>query len=83
MNALQIIEIGLKVWVLLQPRDFINSHQLLVALGLMVVGILVACVTGQANLAESAPPIANLADTLDFHFDWLAGPNGILVPIAV
>lgn len=52
----------LPVWVLLQPRDFINSHQLLVALGLMVVGILVACVTGQANLAESAPPIANLAD---------------------
>ena len=27
-----------------------------------MVGILVACVTGQANLAESAPPIANLAD---------------------
>ena len=52
----------LPVWILLQPRDFINSHQLLLALGLMVVGLLVAGLTGQANLTESAPAVAKLSD---------------------
>ena len=32
----------LPVWMLLQPRDFINSLQLLSALGLVVVGLIVA-----------------------------------------
>lgn len=50
----------LPVWVLLQPRDFINSHQLLLALGLMVMGLIVACFTGQANLSESAPAVAKV-----------------------
>ena len=31
----------LPVWLLLQPRDYINSHQLMVALGLLVVGLFV------------------------------------------
>jgi carbon starvation protein len=31
----------LPVWVLLQPRDYINSHQLFVALGLVFVAVLV------------------------------------------
>lgn len=48
----------LPVWVLLQPRDFINSHQLVVALVLLVAGFLVACVTGQADLSGSAPAVA-------------------------
>ncbi len=48
----------LPVWVLLQPRDFINSHQLFVAMGLVVVGLVVAGLTGQADLAGSAPAIA-------------------------
>ncbi len=48
----------LPVWMLLQPRDFINSHQLMVALVLIVAGLIVASVTGQANLAETAPAIA-------------------------
>lgn len=47
----------LPVWTLLQPRDFINSHQLTVALGLLVLGILVATVTGQADI-NSAPKVA-------------------------
>lgn len=50
----------LPVWVLLQPRDFINSHQLLLALGLMVLGLIVACLTGQASLTESAPAVAKV-----------------------
>jgi carbon starvation protein len=32
----------LPVWTLLQPRDYINSHQLFVGLGLLFLGILVA-----------------------------------------
>ena len=48
----------LPVWVLLQPRDFINSHQLIVALVLLIAGFVVACVTGKADLAASAPAIA-------------------------
>ena len=31
----------LPVWVLLQPRDYINSHQLFVALGIIFLGVLV------------------------------------------
>jgi carbon starvation protein len=31
----------LPVWVLLQPRDYINSHQLFIALGVILLGILV------------------------------------------
>ncbi|MCK5236030.1 MAG: carbon starvation protein A [Deltaproteobacteria bacterium] len=32
----------LPVWVLLQPRDYINSHQLFVGLGLLYLGLFVA-----------------------------------------
>jgi carbon starvation protein len=32
----------LPVWVLLQPRDYVNSHQLFVGLGALILGILVA-----------------------------------------
>lgn len=31
----------LPVWLLLQPRDFINSHQLLVGLGIMYIGLFI------------------------------------------
>ena len=48
----------LPVWLLLQPRDFINSHQLVLALGLLLLGVLVASATGSADLFTSAPIIA-------------------------
>ncbi len=48
----------LPVWVLLQPRDFINSHELIVALFLLIVGLAIAGLTGKANLLASAPAIA-------------------------
>lgn len=48
----------LPVWVLLQPRDFINSHQLLVALALLVGGVAVAGLTGKADIVGSAPAVA-------------------------
>ena len=47
----------LPVWLLLQPRDYVNSHQLFVALALLVVGLMVASFTGKANLMESTPAI--------------------------
>ncbi|MEM1228487.1 MAG: carbon starvation protein A [Planctomycetota bacterium] len=48
----------LPVWLLLQPRDFINSLQLVVALTLLLVGLAVASISGAANLSESAPALA-------------------------
>lgn len=48
----------LPVWVLLQPRDYINSHQLVVALGLLVLGLLVAGAMGRADLVNTAPAVA-------------------------
>ncbi len=48
----------LPVWLLLQPRDYINSHQLLVALALLVAGVVVAGLTGQADITAAAPAIA-------------------------
>ncbi len=52
----------LPVWVLLQPRDYVNSHQLVVALVLLVAGCLVAGFSGQADLVTSAPMITDRAD---------------------
>ena len=45
----------LPVWTLLQPRDFINSHQLVLALALLVGGLFVAGLSGEADLVASAP----------------------------
>ncbi len=44
----------LPVWTLLQSRDYINSLQLLSALGLIVAGLVVAAVAGGAPLAAGA-----------------------------
>ncbi|QEF98484.1 Inner membrane protein YjiY [Stieleria maiorica] len=49
----------LPVWLLLQPRDYINSLQLFVALALLLGGLGIASLTGQAQLTESAPMIAS------------------------
>ena len=49
----------LPVWVLLHPRDYINSHQLLVGLAALVLGILVArpAITAPAFHAAADGPI--------------------------
>lgn len=47
----------LPVWVLMQPRDYINSHQLVLALSLLVLGLMVASFTGTADLVASAPAV--------------------------
>ncbi len=46
------------VWLLLQPRDYVNSLQLLVALLLLFAGMVAASLAGHAGLTESAPAIA-------------------------
>ena len=52
----------LPVWLLLQPRDYINSHQLFVALALLIGGISVAVMTGQADIAAATPPVVPTAE---------------------
>lgn len=44
------------VWLLLQPRDYINSLQLLTTLGLVIAGLVVAAFFGGAPLASGARP---------------------------
>ena len=53
----------LPVWTLLQPRDFINSLQLLSALGLIVLGLVVAGLIGGAPLSgsDARPPLEIVA----------------------
>ena len=55
----------LPVWVLLQPRDYINSHQLLVGIGLLYLGLFVAHPDIDApalriGREQGAPPILPL-----------------------
>jgi len=45
----------LPVTTLLQPRDFINSHQLMIAMGLLVLGVFVAAFT--TDLSFVAPAV--------------------------
>ena len=49
----------LPVWLLLQPRDFVNAQQLVIALVLLVAGLVVAAVSGQTALTETTPAIAS------------------------
>lgn len=49
----------LPVWLLLQPRDLVNSQQLFVALALLVAGVLVASLSGDADLFAAAEPISS------------------------
>ncbi|HWH29087.1 MAG TPA: carbon starvation CstA family protein, partial [Mycobacteriales bacterium] len=45
----------LPVWLLLQPRDYINSHQLFIALGVIALGLIVGMNTLQAPLVNDVP----------------------------
>lgn len=43
------------VWVLLQPRDYINSHQLFIALGVIALGVVVGMDRIQAPVVNDVP----------------------------
>lgn len=47
----------LPVWLLLQPRDYINSLQLYVAMAMMVLGLCVAAFTRSNDLFATAPAL--------------------------
>jgi carbon starvation protein len=51
----------LPVWLLLQPRDYINSLQLISSLALIVVGLAAAALIGGAPLADGARPALEMA----------------------
>lgn len=58
----------LPVWLLLQPRDYINSLQLLSALGLVVLGLAVASFAGGPPLADGTRPALTLvAPAVNWH----------------
>lgn len=66
----------LPVWVLLQPRDYINSLQLLSALGLVVVGLVVAGIFGfgsgtEKHALEIVAPVARLGDQAPAGAPWI------------
>jgi len=50
----------LPVWTLLQPRDYINSLQLISALGLIVLGLIGAALLGGAPLADGSRPALSM-----------------------
>ncbi len=58
----------LPVWTLLQPRDYINSLQLLTALALILIGLVVAAFVGGAPPVEGAAPqpLEIVAPAFDF-----------------
>jgi carbon starvation protein len=45
----------LPVWLLLQPRDYLNSHQLITGLGLLTLGLIVLHPTIQAPALNPSP----------------------------
>ena len=59
----------LPVWTLLQPRDYINSLQLISALVLIVVGLCTAAFLGGAPVASigERPPLEIAAPLIDFE----------------
>ena len=46
----------LPVWLLLQPRDYLNAHQLITGLALLTAGLVVLHPTVQAPMVNASPP---------------------------
>jgi carbon starvation protein len=53
--AYTFIASRIPVWVLLQPRDYINSHQLFIALGVIGLGVVVGMNTISAPVVNDTP----------------------------
>ena len=60
----------LPVWLLLQPRDYVNSHQLFVALGVLYLGVIV----GNPSMSAPAinPDVAGAPSIIPFLFITIA-----------
>ena len=50
----------LPVWLLLQPRDFINSCQLYVALAALLLGMVVISFLGKTDLIQATPAVVSV-----------------------
>jgi len=64
----------LPVWVLLQPRDYINSLQLLSTLALVVIGLVVAAIVGGSHgapLEIVAPAVRTAPEGAPWIFPFL------------
>ena len=57
----------LPVWVLLQPRDYINSLQLISALGLVVLGLCAAAFFGGPAIEGARPDLVLAAPAVNLH----------------
>ena len=59
----------LPVWLLLQPRDYINSLQLISSLGLIVTGLVATAFVGPATIVAGTPtpPLEMFAPLIDLH----------------
>ena len=57
----------LPVWTLLQPRDYINSLQLLTSLGLVMIGLVVAGLIGGAAVEGARPPLEIVAPAVNWN----------------
>jgi len=59
----------LPVWLLLQPRDYINSLQLISTLGLVVIGLVVAAFIGGAPISDDGvrPVLEVVAPMVNMH----------------
>nr|XP_061803705.1 peptide transporter CstA-like [Nerophis lumbriciformis] len=57
----------LPVWTLLQPRDYINSLQLLSALGLVVLGLIVTAFLGGAPVDDARPTLEIVAPAINLN----------------
>jgi len=68
--AYTFIASRLPVWMLLQPRDYINSHQLFIALGVIGLGMLVGWSTVVAPAFNDVP--ADTPSILPFLFITIA-----------
>jgi carbon starvation protein len=67
----------LPVWTLLQPRDYINSLQLLSALGLILLGLGAAAVGGGATLPDGHRPALELVAPV---VQWQPAGAPMIVP---
>jgi len=57
----------LPVWVLLQPRDYINALQLISALGLITLGLAVSAIFGGRSLTGQTIPLDFVAPAFQWH----------------
>ncbi|MFG0275532.1 MAG: carbon starvation protein A [Phycisphaerales bacterium] len=77
----------LPVWVLLQPRDYINSLQLISALGLLVLGLVgAATLGGVAPAIDAAPDAQQIAERIPLEIvaptvEWSPAGAPPMIPI--